>query len=59
MGSGRYDCLESSTLVGCVSLNCLDKIWYELVAALELAKRGAVDLQQEATFAPLLLRVKA
>jgi segregation and condensation protein A len=29
------------------------------VAALELAKRGAVDLQQEATFAPLLLRVKA
>ncbi len=28
------------------------------VAALELAKRGAVDLQQEATFAPLLLRVK-
>jgi len=26
---------------------------------LELAKRGAVDLQQEATFAPLLLRVKA
>jgi segregation and condensation protein A len=30
-----------------------------VVAALELAKRGAVDLQQEATFAPLLLRVKA
>ena len=29
------------------------------VAALELAKRGAVDLQQEATFAPLMLRVKA
>jgi len=29
------------------------------VAALELAKRGMVDLQQESTFAPLMLRKKA
>jgi len=29
------------------------------VATLELAKRGAIDLQQEGTFAPLLVRKKA
>ncbi len=29
------------------------------VAALELAKRGVLDLRQEATFAPLMLRLKA
>jgi segregation and condensation protein A len=29
------------------------------VAALELAKRGLADLQQEATFAPLMVRKKA
>jgi segregation and condensation protein A len=29
------------------------------VAALELAKRGIADLQQEATFAPLMVRKKA
>jgi segregation and condensation protein A len=29
------------------------------VAALELAKRGTIDLQQEANFAPLMLRIKA
>ena len=29
------------------------------VAALELAKRGSIDLQQESTFAPLMVRIKA
>jgi segregation and condensation protein A len=29
------------------------------VAALELAKRGTIDLQQEANFAPLMVRMKA
>ena len=29
------------------------------VAALELAKRGSIDLQQENTFAPLMVRIKA
>jgi segregation and condensation protein A len=29
------------------------------VAALELAKRGMIDLQQDASFAPLMLRMKA
>ena len=29
------------------------------VAALELAKRGTIDLQQDATFAPLMVRMKA
>lgn len=29
------------------------------VAALELAKRGRIDLQQESTFAPLMVRMKA
>ena len=29
------------------------------VAALELAKRGTIDLQQEAVFAPLMVRMKA
>jgi segregation and condensation protein A len=29
------------------------------LAALELAKRGRIDLQQESSFAPLMLRVRA
>jgi segregation and condensation protein A len=29
------------------------------VAALELAKRGTIDLQQETTFAPLMVRMRS